>query len=844
MKSLVQRLKREIRKEESAEKSKEISDAPETTSGKSTVITATEVEKSVGGNVSKHAYAIGGWFEEQFQTENQPSTGSEEPSSFSAEPEIIGTQKVVTDEIALYPDADTPQAQFRLEDEASVEGSSSSSNPTDNEVEFTSIPLSDTVISNDISQRADEIARWFVEEQMLAGDPNFAESAQESGSASGISDDSLKGSDNTDSNAAVETLEDEEALGEPNAIDSVIADFNTYDSDNLSWLLETDLGNFENEDTIEENTYEEVEDIGEWFQDLTSEKTSSRQNMEDYFSLSYETDLENEYENFSISFEAQLDDEFEDTEYSFTQEKNPRIAVDTYQMWMRQVQRIQPQVRTADNQISTKLLSAAQESDLFQRFECMKQEISSLLDQLPSAVLKGLSAEKQSKSELLSSVINTRNPLEQIRNAIDEIQAGHRSQEVAELKQLWHELSCSVNRLQDIKEVIIQNNLRLVIHIASGCSSHGIERMDLIQEGYIGLMKAIDKFDVNKGYRLSTYATWWIRQAVWRARDNDSHIIRLPNYVIEKNSAFLKSVSELTQKLNREPTRLEIAELMACSLNQIDGLFNLPTKPIQFDLRKILETEADQHAYHDGIEEEAEFQGEFQICDAPHEVALTQSRFLTELDELTDFSFYRAEIASLLAPHEREILEGHLGWNDAKLKPQLEIGAVLAIVRERARQRRLLGREPSLETVIHTIGIPPRIIDEIQEIASEPFEFDLPIKSETLVELAFRLTQVCDQETLPDFLITESRNSPEAELDSKLNTDVIVEVLNTLSPREKLLLEHRFGLIDGREHTLAEIGRQLGISRERVRQIEEDALKKLRHPTRRQLLEELLNARK
>ena len=799
MKSLVEWLKREIKKKASAEKSKEVADSQDTTSDISTATTSIETEA---------------------------------PSSFPTDLKLIGVQKSETDEPNLetaHLNADTSHSQYQLDDKASVEGSSGTSNHTDTEVEISSIKPSDILVSNDVSKSADEIVSWFVEGQRLAGDADLAESAQESSPASLTKDVPLKGSENTESDAPVETPEDDEALDEPDAIDSGIAGFNTDNSDDWWRLLEAGFRDVEINGTTEDNIYGTVEEIGKWFQRDPSKKTTPPQNISDYFPLSYETDL---------------DDEFEDTEYSFTQEKNPRIAVDTYQMWMRQVQRIQPQVRTADNQISTKLLSAAQESDLFQRFECMKQEISSLLDQLPSAVLKGLSAEKQSKSELLSSVINTRNPLEQIRNAIDEIQAGHRSQEVAELKQLWHELSCSVNRLQDIKEVIIQNNLRLVIHIASGCSSHGIERMDLIQEGYIGLMKAIDKFDVNKGYRLSTYATWWIRQAVWRARDNDSHIIRLPNYVIEKNSAFLKSVSELTQKLNREPTRLEIAELMACSLNQIDGLFNLPTKPIQFDLRKILETEADQHAYHDGIEEEAEFQGEFQICDAPHEVALTQSRFLTELDELTDFSFYRAEIASLLAPHEREILEGHLGWNDAKLKPQLEIGAVLAIVRERARQRRLLGREPSLETVIHTIGIPPRIIDEIQEIASEPFEFDLPIKSETLVELAFRLTQVCDQETLPDFLITESRNSPEAELDSKLNTDVIVEVLNTLSPREKLLLEHRFGLIDGREHTLAEIGRQLGISRERVRQIEEDALKKLRHPTRRQLLEELLNARK
>ncbi len=834
MKNLVQWLKRRTKKKASAEKSKEVADSQETTSGKSTATTSTGAEGALVSDVSQRADLIARESEEQFQTENQPSTGSAEPLSFVTEPELIGTQKLVTDEIPPHLDADTPQSQSRLEDEAFVDGSSGSSSPTDIEVEFSSIPPSDTLISNDVSQLADEIAHWFVEEQMSAGDADLDESAEESSLQLLISDDSLKDSKNTESNAPVEHLEAEEAKGEPNEIDKGIPDSNADDSDDWWQSLQAVFESIEAEGTEEDNTYAEVEEIEKWFQDDTSEKTTPREDIEDYLPPSLETDL---------------DDEFEKTNSLSAKRRYPRIAVDTYQMWMRQVQRIQPQVRTTDNQISTKRLSAAQESELFQRFERIKQEVANLLDQFPSAVLKGLSAEdatgdvskQQSRSELLSSVINSRRPLEQIRNAIDEMQAGHHSQEVVALHQLWQDLNFTVEQLQDLKEVIFQNNLRLVINIAVRCSSHGMETMDLVQEGYIGLMKAIDKFDVHQGNRFSTCATWWIRQRVWRTRDNDSHIIRLPNYIIEKRSAFLKAVPELTQKLHREPMRFEIAEAMNCSLNQIDGLFNLPIKPIQFNHKKILETEAGQNACHDGIEEEAEFQGEFQIWDATHEVESTQSRFLTELDEFTDFSHYRTEIASLLAQHERGIVEGHLGWNDAKLKPRLEIGIVLAIVRERARQRRLLGREPSLETVINAVGIPPNIIDEIQAITSEPFAFDRPIKSKTLVELALRLTQVCAQELLPDFLICESQISPEAALESRLNSEVIEQVLNTLPPREKEVLKRRFGFIHGMEHTLAEIGQELGISRERVRQIEEEALERLRHPTRRHYLEELLN---
>lgn len=837
MKNLVEWLKRRTKKKASAEKSKEVADSQETTSGKSTATTSTGAEGSFVGDVSQRADLIAAESEEQFQNENQPSTGSVGHSSFPTDSKLIGTQNPETDEPDVetaYLNVDTSHSQYQLDDEESVEGSSGTASPTDIEVESPSIHPSDTLISNDVSERADEIASWFDEEQMLAGDPDLAESAEESSLQSLISDVSLKGSKKTESDSPVENLEDEEAKGEPNEIDSGIPDFNTDDSDDLWRSWEAGIRDVQINCTAEDNTYGEVEEIGKWFQGDTSETTPPYQDIEDYFPPSFETDL---------------DDEFEETNSRSAKRTSPRIAVDTYQTWMRQVQRIQPQVRTTDNQISTKRLSAAQESELFQRFERIKQEVANLLDQFPSAVLKGLSAEdatedvskQQSRSELLSSVINTRNPLEQIRNAIDEMQAGLHSQEIVALNQLWQDLGCSVERIQVIKEEIFQNNLRLVMHIAKRYSSHYMETMDLVQEGFIGLMKAIDRFDVHKGYRFSTYATWWVRQAVRRTRDNDSHIIRLPNYVIEKHSAFLKSVSELTKKLRSEPTRLEIAEAMACSLNQIDGFFNLPIKPMRFNRRTVLETEAGRNAYHYGIDAEDEFQDEFQIWDATHEVELTQSRFLAELDEFTDFSHYRAEIASLLAPHEREVVEGHLGWNDAKLKPRLEIGIVLAIVRERGRQRRLLGREPSFERVIHAIGIPPRIIDEIRAIASEPFAFDRPIKSKTLVELALSLTQVCNQETLPDFLISESRISPEAVLDSQLNTDVMAQVLNTLSPREKVLLEHRFGLIDGREHTLAEIGRQLGISRERVRQIEDEALEKLRHPTRRHYLEELLS---
>ena len=164
----------------------------------------------------------------------------------------------------------------------------------------------------------------------------------------------------------------------------------------------------------------------------------------------------------------------------------------------------------------------------------------------------------------------------------------------------------------------------------------------------------------------------------------------------------------------------------------------------------------------------------------------------------------------------------------------------MAIVRERERQRALLECEPTLEQVIKAIDIPASIIDEIQAIASETFEFNRPIKSNTLVELALRLTQGCHHESPPEILINDSQISAEEELDSRLNSEAIEQVLSTLTPREALVIKLRFGLADDTEYTLAEIGRQLGMSRERVRQIEKEALDRLQHHTRKKYMEELL----
>ena len=364
-----------------------------------------------------------------------------------------------------------------------------------------------------------------------------------------------------------------------------------------------------------------------------------------------------------------------------------------------------------------------------------------------------------------------------------------------------------------------------------------MEKMDLVQEGHIGLMKAIDRFDVHRGHRFSTYATWWIRQAVWRARDDNAGIIRLPNYILEKRSKFLQSISRLSQQLQSEPTYDEIANDLELSVDQVDAFFNHPTSDFRLGQRLIPQTLSEYQDWCDAVNAEDDLHDEVQTWHTPPEL-----RFLSELSEFGEIRDYRGEIASILPPRERRNLEEPLGWNDGNPKPSVEIGAVLAIVRERERQR-WLGCEPTLEEIFDAVGIPSNMIDEIQKVVSEPLKLDCPIKSETLAELVLKLSQVCYHESPPELLINEAQVSPEEEFQSRLNKEALDQILETLSPRETQVIKLRYGLNDGAEHTLAEIGQQLNVSRERIRQIEKEALDKLHHPTRLRRLEELLQSR-
>ncbi len=257
-----------------------------------------------------------------------------------------------------------------------------------------------------------------------------------------------------------------------------------------------------------------------------------------------------------------------------------------------------------------------------------------------------------------------------LRRSRTEAQREHVAYEVlvgctlAELERTLTRIDCGDNEAQRAKSDLVEANLRLVVSIAKKYTNRGLQFLDLIQEGNIGLMKAVDKFEYRRGYKFSTYATWWIRQAITRSIADQARTIRIPVHMIETINKLVRVSRALVQEVGREPTPEEIAGKMGIPVDKVHKVLKIAQEPVS--LETPIGEEEDSHL------------GDF--IEDPSVISPLDMAVLEALKSNTD------NVLKTLSPREEKVLNMRFGLDDGSERTLEEVGQLFSVTRERIRQ--------------------------------------------------------------------------------------------------------------------------------------------------------------